>query len=111
MTHHHTQDPLITSRADVTTGTPGRYAKQLVAHLGRKLEFSTEGTTSTATLGEATVEITADDGVLRMVAASHDEAAVARAEEVLGSHLERFGQRNELTVTWTRAEGTAQPAL
>jgi uncharacterized protein len=26
---------------------------------------------------------------------------LARVQDVLGRHLERFGQRNELAVTWT----------
>jgi hypothetical protein len=27
---------------------------------------------------------------------------LARVEDVLGRHLERFGQRNELVVSWVR---------
>ncbi len=44
-----------TSRAQLATPTPERYAKQLVGHLGRKLEFRTAGATSTAAIGDATV--------------------------------------------------------
>jgi uncharacterized protein len=111
MTHPPTPAPLITSRADVTTGTPARYANQLVAHLGRKLEFTTDGPTSTAALGAATAQVVVGDGLLTLIATGTDADAVARAEHVLGSHLERFGQRNELTVTWTRSEGTARSVL
>ena len=32
----------VTSRAVVTTETPDRYAKQLAAHLGRRLEVDEE---------------------------------------------------------------------
>lgn len=93
----------ITSRAEVATTTPARYAKQLVAHLGRKVEFTTTGATATATIGAATAQIVVGEGVLTLVAAGDDEEAVALVEHVLGSHLERFGQRNELRVAWTRA--------
>ena len=93
----------LVSRAEVVTDAPGRYAKQLVAHLGRRLEFTTDGATSTAAIGSATGQIVIGDGVLTLVATGPDEDGVARAEHVLGSHLERFGQRNELVVTWTRA--------
>lgn len=96
----------IISRAHVSTATPERYAKQLVAHLGRKLEFSTEGATSTTTIGEATGQIVVGDGLLTLLATGADEESVARAEQVLGSHLERFGQRNEITVAWSRATTT-----
>jgi len=100
--------PLIISRAEVSTDTPARYAKQLQAHLGRKLNFSTEGSISTATIGEATGQIVVGDSTLTLIATGVDEEAVAQVEHVLGSHLERFGQRNELTVTWTR--DTTAPA-
>lgn len=93
----------ISSRADVATPTPERYAKQLLSHLGRKIEWTTDGATSTATIGDATGTIVVGDGVLTLLASGADEAGVARVEDVLGRHLVRFGQRNELTVTWVRA--------
>lgn len=93
----------LTSRADVRTDVPARYAKQLVAHLGHRLEFTTEGATSTATLGSATGQVIVGDGVLTLLATGTDEEGVARVEQVFGSHLERFGQRNELLVTWIRS--------
>jgi hypothetical protein len=92
------------SRADVRTDTPGRYAKQLVTHLGRKVTFTVTGATSTATIGDAIARITIGDGVLSLLATGGDEPSVARVEQVLGGHLERFGQRQQLTVTWTREE-------
>jgi uncharacterized protein len=93
--------PAITSRADVRTDAPARYAKQLVAHLSRKLHFTTDGATSTATIGDGTGHIITGEGVLTLLATGDDESAVARVEHVLGSHLERFGRRNELIITWT----------
>ena len=93
----------ITSRADVRTDAPARYAKQLVAHLGRKVDFAVDGATSTASFGDTTGQVVVGDGVLTLVATGTDPDGVARVEHVLGSHLERFGQRNELTVRWTRS--------
>ena len=77
----------ISSRADVVTGAPARYAKQLVSHLGRRVPFTTEGTTATAVIGDATARIVVGDGVLTLLADGADEDAVARVEQVLGSHL------------------------
>lgn len=91
-----------TSRADVATDSPARYAKQLVSHLGRKIDFATDGGTSTAAIGGATGQVVVGDGVLTLLAAGDDEQAVAAVEHVLGSHLERFGARNELAVVWCR---------
>lgn len=97
----------ITSRADIATDMPGRYAKQLVAHLGRKLTFTTDGATSTAAIGAGTGQVIVGDGVLTLPAAGPDEEAVATVEHVLGSHLEQFGQRNELAVRWDRSADAA----
>ena len=41
------------------------------------------------------------DGVRTLVAEAPDAETLGRVQHVLGSHLERFGQRNELTVSWT----------
>ncbi|WP_219823874.1 DUF2218 domain-containing protein [Actinokineospora auranticolor] len=96
--------PTYTSRADVATDSPERYAKQLVAHLSRKIEFSTDGPTSTTTIADTTGQVIIGDGVLTLTATGTDPEGIARVEHVLGSHLERFGQRKELVVTWTRTE-------
>lgn len=90
------------SRADVATDAPDRYAKQLVAHLGRRITFTTDGATSTATVDGTTASVTVGDQLLTLAAAGPDLDGVARVEHVLGSHLERFGQRRELSVTWIR---------
>ena len=90
------------SRAAVATDAPARYAKQLVAHLGRKVAFTTEGTTSTATVDGLTLAITVADNMLNLAVTATDEAAVTRGEHALGSHLERFGARAGLTVAWRR---------
>src|ERR671916_3109977 len=101
------QDRTIGSRADVATGAPARYAKQLISHLGRKVPFTGDATTApaTAVIGAATAGIVVGDGVLTLEAAGHDEESVARAEHVLGSHLERFAQREALAVQWVRTGG------
>jgi hypothetical protein len=97
----------ICSRADVATGTPARYAKQLISHLGRKVPFTGDTTTApaTAVIGAATAGIAAGEGVLTLWAAGDDEESVARVEQVLGSHLERFAHREALTVRWARNGG------
>ncbi len=98
------------SRADVATDAPARYAKQLVSHLGRKVEFVTDGPTSTATVNDMTLAITVADAVLTLTVTGTDSTAVARGEHALGSHLERFGARRELSVTWTRTTTTTPAA-
>ncbi|MDQ1671583.1 MAG: hypothetical protein QOC98_145, partial [Frankiaceae bacterium] len=40
--------------------------------------------------------------VLVLLAEAPDEAGLAQVQDVLGPHLERFGQRQELVVEWIR---------
>ena len=89
--------------AEVTTDAPERYAKQLVSHLGRRLTWGTDGATSRAAIGAGVGTVVVGAGVLTLRAEAPDAETLDRIQHVLGSHLERFGQRNELTVTW-RAE-------
>lgn len=91
----------LTARADVVTDAPGRYAKQLVSHLGHKATFETDGPASTAKFGGGTGTVVVGEGVLTLLAEAPDAESLERVQWVLGSHLERFGQRNELVVTWT----------
>lgn len=105
------QGRTIGSRADVATGAPARYAKQLISHLGRKVPFTGDATTApaTAVIGSATAGIVVGEGVLTLWAAGDDEESVARAEQVLGGHLERFAQREALTVRWIRTGAAPLP--
>jgi hypothetical protein len=93
----------LASRADVVTDAPGRYAKQLVSHLGRRVEWATDGDTSTAAFGTGTGRVVVGDGVLTLLAEAPDAEGLARVQDVLGRHLERFGQRDELAVRWQDA--------
>ena len=87
--------------ASVVTDKPERYAKQLVSHLGRRLTWTTEGPTSSATIGAGIGSVTTGDGVLMLTASAPDPESLATIQDVLGRHLERFGQRDELVVDWT----------
>jgi len=98
----------LTARADVRTDAPGRYAKQLVSHLGHKLEFTTVGNISTATIGAGVGSVEVGDGVLTLHAAGPDTEALERVKDVLGRHLERFGTRQELAVVWDAAGAASQ---
>jgi uncharacterized protein len=91
----------LTARADVVTDAPGRYAKQLVSHLGRRVDFAVDGAVSAARFGAGTVVV--GDGVLTLLAEAPDPDSLALVQRVLGGHLERFGQRTELVVSWSAA--------
>lgn len=95
---------MVTSTANVATDAGARYAKQLASHLGRRVEVEElpgGGYRFAFGAGEGIAQPQADRLVLRASAADAD--GLATIEDVLGRHLERFGQRNGLTVTWQGA--------
>jgi len=97
------------STAVVPTDAAVRYAKQLLAHLGRKnlvevVEGAPDGGRLVFAYGIGTVR--PEDGRLVLEAAADDEEALARVQDVLARHLERFGARRELAVRWSTDEGS-----
>jgi hypothetical protein len=100
-----------TSTAVVATDAPARYAKQLLAHLGRKNPVEdVDGVPHAQRLvfayGSGVVRPEPEHLVLEATAA--DAESLARVEDVLGRHLVRFGQRQELTVQWARGSETRE---
>ncbi|MGY1691877.1 DUF2218 domain-containing protein [Geodermatophilus sp. SYSU D01105] len=105
---------VFSARADVPTETPGRYAKQLLSHLGHRVTWATAEDTSTAQIAGGTGSIVVGDGRLTLIAEASDAETLTRVQHILGSHLERFAQRQELEVTWVTdvdgAAGSTPPA-
>ncbi|MCU7824701.1 DUF2218 domain-containing protein [Kitasatospora sp. DSM 101779] len=98
------------SEARVATDRPGRYGKQLAAHLGRRVtaDWSEETGRGTVTFSYGTAALTAEaDGLLLVVDGEADR--LADLEDVVGRHLVRFGARDELVVEWHRDNG--EPGL
>ena len=99
------------STASVSTDRPGRYGKQLAAHLGRRHggEWD-EGTgTGWVRLADARLALTAREATLDLRVDAPDGATGAdldRLEGVVGRHLVRFATRDVLDVRWRRADGT-----
>jgi len=97
----------IVSTASVATERGARYGKQLVSHLGRKSvgvwdEASGSGTLDMGdSAAHVTLKSTTDALVITVEAADTDVAAY---QEIVGRHLERFGERDGLKVHWVRSE-------
>jgi hypothetical protein len=97
------KQPLV-SRAIIPTITPERYAKQLVAHLGRKAPVTETPDGTRLGLGRGRGLVTTGDGVLILTAQADTASELSGVQDVLARHLERFATRSELTVTWSPAE-------
>lgn len=109
-THNHP----VTSTAHVKTDRPGRYAKQLSSHMGRKVPASWNEEAGAGTIsfadGDALAVLT-DRGDSLDLELTAPADLIERFEDVLGRHLVRFGSREELVCTWARSDdstGTEQ---
>jgi hypothetical protein len=86
--------------ASVETTTPGRYAKQLASHLGRRAAVIERADGIEITIDAGACLMTVRDDALELRASAADGPALDVVKDVIGRHLERFGQRNELHVDW-----------
>ena len=95
---------MLLSTAVVPTDASARYGKQLLSHLGRKVEVESlpDQPAPAGRLlfayGVGTVLPMPGELVLRATAA--DPESLAHVQDVLQRHLEKFGARRELVVTW-----------
>ncbi len=91
----------VRATASVPTTTPERYARQLAAHLGRRCEIRGEGAGVRIVLTDTGDSLlVAREGSLELTATAPEPDGLDRVTSVVGSHLERFGQRNEVRVSW-----------
>ncbi|HYB26641.1 MAG TPA: DUF2218 domain-containing protein [Solirubrobacteraceae bacterium] len=90
----------ITSHAEVVTDKPVAYMRQLCKHFGHKTDASFGDDAGYIQFDFGRCELHAVDGTLRLDVAAADTEQHERMERVVGSHLERFGRRDGLAVTW-----------
>jgi|SRR3954469_8452142 hypothetical protein len=89
------------SHASVATEKPAPYMKQLCKHFGHKVDvtFDDQQGTIEFAMGRCDLDAT-QPGVLRLDVEAPDAEGLERTQQVIGSHLERFGRRDELSVSW-----------
>jgi hypothetical protein len=92
-----------TATSRVATERGERYRKQLASHFGNKIEVVEEpagtGTVLRWGFGGSTT-LTVEAGALVMRAAAEDAETLDRVKDVTGRHLERFGEKDGLVITW-----------
>ena len=92
----------ITTTAEVATDKPVPYMRQLCKHFGHKTDAAFDEDSGHIQFEFGRCELHAHEGRLELVVTAADAEAQERMERVIGSHLERFGRRDELTVDWQR---------
>jgi hypothetical protein len=93
-----------TKHGTMPTERPERYAKQLASHWAKRGEVVEDqgATTLTFENGQVVVMRPAEGRLdLEVSVPAGAELDVDRWAEVVATHLQRFGQRDELQVTWT----------
>ena len=86
----------------MATDRAARYAKQLASHWERKTEQATADDATILTFESGNVVVLRPaDGVLEVEVSVADGGDLDRFAQVVADHLQRFGQRDELEVTWS----------
>jgi hypothetical protein len=91
--------PPLTATATVATPAADRYAKQLASHLGRRAEVREEADGVRIVIGDGSCLLECGTALVLRATAPTAES-LARVQDVVGRHRERFGARNELVVSW-----------
>lgn len=90
-----------TSTTSITTAKASSYLQQLCKHFSHKIEadFSPESGWIKFDFGRA--ELTAEPDALTMTAEASNDTDLARLQNVLATHLERFAFREVLLINWS----------
>ena len=91
------------SEAHVATAHGGRYLQQLAKHWAHKfpVESSPEAATIELPLGRCALSATPE--TLDVVLTGAEDADMARFQQVVADHLQRFGHRETLSFDWRSA--------
>jgi hypothetical protein len=110
---------MLITEARVETERSSHYLVQLCRHFGHEAQAHPEmdahaewsDDRGVARFGWGRCTLLADPGVLTLRAEAPDEENLQRVEDLVANHLERFGLRDDLMVTWTPPKGVGeQPA-
>ena len=91
----------VTSTGRVATDRGERYRKQLASHFGNKIVVTEDPAGTVLSWGfGGTTTLTVEPDALVIVAAAGDTQTLDQVKDVTGRHLERFGEKDGLAVTW-----------
>lgn len=91
----------LTATSRVATERGERYRKQLASHFGNRVEVVESADSTVLKWGSGgTTTLTVEPDALVMRAEAADAEALERVKDVTGRHLERFGEKDNLVVTW-----------
>ena len=115
---------MLTAEAQVKTQDPGRYLTQLCHHAQqvhrmrhqprnhggdrqpppKVQQVECSETSGVISFGWGQCIMQATPGTLTLRAEAEDEGSLQRVQDIVARDIERFGKRNQLTVTWQRTQ-------
>ena len=84
----------------MATDKPVAYMRQLCKHFGHKVDAPFGEDSGYIQFDFGRCDLRASDGTLKLEVSAADRESHERMEQVVGSHLERFGRRDALSVAW-----------
>jgi len=95
---------MLRSTTTVTTDHAARYLSQLCKHFRHKapVQLDDDGGEIQFDFGTAAINATAES--LQMTVQASDLTALTRGESIIGSHLERFAFRENISLEWRRSQ-------
>ena len=90
----------MTSQTDFETPNAARFMAQLCKHFAHKVEVQSGPQSAWVAFPFGRCDMTADARRLELRATAPDAAGLARVQQVVTSHLERFAFRENPTLTW-----------
>jgi hypothetical protein len=94
--------PELESVSRVATVKPVPYMRQLCKHFGHNNEAEYTSYQGSIRFPYGHCALQSAEGELTLTVSAGDDEALERMERVIGSHLERFGARDRLEVSWQR---------
>lgn len=86
--------------AIVQTEKASRYMKAMINHFGSKVNAAYEGNNGHVDFGFGRCEMQADETALTLRAMGKNAGEISGVERIIGSHLVRFAQKEELSISW-----------
>ncbi|MBV9605873.1 MAG: DUF2218 domain-containing protein [Solirubrobacterales bacterium] len=84
----------------MATDKPVAYMRQLCKHFGHKVDASFGEDSGYIQFEFGRCDLHASERTLSLEVSAANAESHERMEQVIGSHLERFGRRDELSVAW-----------
>lgn len=90
------------SQAYVQTVNASRYLMQLCKHFAHKITVEYDKQNGHAIFPWGTCDMRAEEGLLILTCTGEDEAALARVQDVVHTHLVGFSFREKPSIDWEK---------